>query len=94
MPARILNKVSSSSKTHQISEEERHARTLLEKDSQKYREVVSENLEIVSIDNELPKQCFIPIKLLMVHQLSLILKRYLKNIFIGVWWCISISRFH
>ena len=63
MPARILNKVSSSSKTHQISEEERHARTLLEKDSQKYREVVSENLEIVSIDNELSKQSsFIPIK--------------------------------
>ena len=58
MPARILNKVSSSSKTHQISEEERHARTLLERDSQNYREVVSENLEIVSIDNELSNKNF------------------------------------
>ena len=63
MSVRIVNSVPSVSKSHQISDQERMARVLLEKDSQKYREVISEKLEIISIDNELSKQSsFIPIK--------------------------------
>ncbi len=63
MSVRIVNSVPSVSKSHQISDQERMARVLLEKDSQKYREVISEKLEIISIDTEISNQkTFVPIK--------------------------------
>ena len=65
MSVRIVNRVPSVSKSLQISDQERMARFLLEKDYEKYREAISEKLEIVSIDTEISNQntflhCLIP----------------------------------